>query len=637
MANLLDSIQDPSDLRKLDREELQTVADELRETIIETVSRTGGHLASSLGTVELTVALHYVYDTPRDRIVWDVGHQVYGHKILTGRRDRIATLRKRGGLSGFTNIFESEHDAFGAGHASTSISAALGMAVARDHLGEDHHVAAVIGDGSLTGGMAFEALNNAGSMQTDILVIVNDNEMSISKNVGALIQYFNRVITGSFYNRAKQDVEGFVQKIPHVGLRLKDTIHSLEGGLKGILVPGRLFEDLGFRYFGPIDGHNMDLLIESLLAVRKIHGPRVLHVVTRKGKGYAPAESNPLKWHGTKPFDPTITDDDDSSPEPDGPPAYTDVFADTVLRMAREDPRILGITAAMPSGTGLIRLQEEMPDRFYDVGIAEEHAVTFAAGLARAGMRPVVAIYSTFLQRSIDQVIHDVCIQNLPVIFCLDRAGVVGPDGATHQGVFDIALLRATPNLILMAPSSGTELAQMLWTARQQNRPVVIRYPRDKALRPPRPGDIKTILPIGRSELVRQGTDVAVFALGTMLAPALEAADILQQRGISCRVINPRYVKPIDLCQLSRAAEEGMKVVTVEDHALHGGYGSAALEALQTAGCSGVDMLRLGIPDRFLDHAERRETLDDLGLDGPGIAKSILSLVEERAPAHIRT
>jgi 1-deoxy-D-xylulose-5-phosphate synthase len=635
MARILDSIQSPSDLHDLSREELQQVVDELRELIIETVSRTGGHLASSLGTVELTVALHHIYESPRDKILWDVGHQTYGHKILTGRRDRISTIRKRGGLSGFTNIFESEHDAFGAGHASTSISAALGMAVARDHLGQDHSVIAVIGDGSLTGGMAFEALNNAGSMRTNLLVIVNDNEMSISKNVGALIQYFNKVITGSFYNRAKQDVEGFVQKIPHVGLRLRESMHSLEGGIKGILVPGRLFEDLGFRYFGPVDGHNMEQLIESLHAVKKIPGPRVLHVITRKGKGYAPAENSPEKWHGAKPFDPTILEEEDTPLAPTSPPAYTDVFADTVVEMAREDDRIVGITAAMPSGTGLIRLQEEIPERFYDVGIAEEHAVTFAAGLARAGMRPIVAIYSTFLQRSIDQVIHDVCIQNLPVIFCLDRAGVVGPDGATHQGVFDIAHLRATPNMILMAPSSGTELAQMLRTARQQNRPVVIRYPREKAVRPPRPGEKKTVLPIGRAELVRQGTDVAVFALGAMVGPALEAADLLHERGISCRVVNARYIKPIDLCQLSRAAEEGMKIVTVEDHVLLGGYGSAALEALQTAGYANVEMLRLGIPDRFLDHAERTEMLQDLGLDAAGIAKSIVTMVEEKSHAHL--
>ena len=636
---ILDRITGPQDLKGLSLPQLTQLAGEVRELIIQTVAKTGGHLASSLGVVELTVALHYLFDSPTDKIVWDVGHQTYGHKILTGRKDSIHTLRQAGGLSGFTNIFESEHDHFGAGHASTSISAALGLAQARDQLGQDNSVIAVIGDGSLTGGLAFEALNNVGSTETNLLVIVNDNEMSISKNVGAMVQYFNKAITSKFYNRAKADLEGLIHRIPHVGGRLRTTLNRFQEGLKVILVPGILFEELGFRYFGPIDGHDLGELIGSLQRVRQLEGPRVLHVITQKGKGFLPAEEDPLEWHGAVPFVVNGSENGKGLTVPAKKKSqicYTDIFARTAVEMARKHPSIVAITAAMPSGTGLNKFQEALPERFYDVGIAEAHAVTFAAGLARGGLRPIVAVYSTFLQRAVDQLIHDVCLQDLPVIFCLDRAGVVGADGATHQGLFDIAYLRATPNIVLLAPADERELAEMMWTAFEYGHPVAIRYPRDTVVGiPTRPGGVG-MLPIGRGTVVREGTDVALFALGPLLYSCLEAAEELERQGIDCRVINPRSAKPVDRRLITSAAEDGLKIVTVEEHALQGGFGSAVLEALHEEGHHGTELLRLGVPDRFIEHGPRSQILDELGLTSRGITASVAGFVTESVPAHTR-
>jgi 1-deoxy-D-xylulose-5-phosphate synthase len=624
--SLLPTINSPADLKDLGLEELETLSGELREAIIGTVAKTGGHLASSLGTIDLTIGLHYVFNTPRDKIVWDVGHQVYAHKFLTGRRDRMETLRQEGGLSGFTNIFESEYDAFGAGHASTSISAALGLAHARDLRGEDFEVVAVIGDGSLTGGLAYEALNNAGISGTNLLVVVNDNEMSISENVGAIRHCLNRLITGRFYNRAKRDIEAIVERIPHLGRRLRRYLNKVQEGVKGMLAPGLIFEELGLRYFGPINGHDMDEIVETLQRIRDFKEPRVLHVLTQKGHGYPPAEEDPSQWHGASPFDPDTADTPEDSVTvslTDPPPTFTEVFSQTIVEIAKADSSVVGITAAMPSGTGLDALQKVFPDRFYDVGIAEEHAVTFAAGLARGGVLPVVAIYSTFMQRAVDQFLHDVCLQSLPVIVCMDRAGAVGSDGATHQGLFDISLLRPIPGLVLMAPADERELVQALWTARALKKPVAIRYPRDRGTGGGYDAAAQDVWKVGEAVTVREGADVAVFALGPTLSEALRAAQILSCRGIECRVVNPRFVKPVDEGLIAESAKHCQAVVTVEDHALAGGFGSLVNEVLARQGDGTVPVLNLGVPDQFIDHAARRRVLEKVGLTGDRIAKRI--------------
>ncbi len=627
MIRLIDNIDSPEDLKKVPLEDLPKVAQEIRDFILDAVSETGGHLASNLGVVDLTVALHYLYDSPRDKIVWDVGHQSYPHKILTGRKSLMLTLRKRGGISGFTSASESPHDPFGAGHASTSISAALGLARARDHLGGDNHVIAVIGDGAMTGGLAYEALNNAGTMRTDLLVIVNDNEMSISGNVGAILHHFNRLITSRFYNRAKQNIEGLVAKIPHVGRRLRRTMNKLQEGVKGILTPALLFEELGFRYFGPIDGHNLGEMIETLKGIKNLQEPRVLHIITQKGKGYPPAERNPSWWHGVKPFNQkTGTPIETHESEP---MTYSEAFGRTALRLAETDKRVVGITAAMPTGTRLDILQKTFPDRFYDVGIAEEHAVTFAAGMAQAGIRPIVAIYSTFLQRSVDQIIHDVCLQDLPVMFCIDRAGIVSADGGTHQGVFDISYLREVPNLVLLAPSDERELARMMVTAFQMNCPVAIRYPNARGTGVGLEAELPEPLPIGKAKVLREGTDAAILAIGSIVCPSLKAAEILATGGLECRVIDARFIKPIDTELIGDLVRENMPIVTVEEHALAGGFGSAVIEAASAHADHIPPILRLGVPDRFIEHGSRAELLAELGLDAEGIAHRIRAFIHE--------
>ena len=614
---LLNRIDSPADLKGLAIPDLARLAQELREFMIQNVSETGGHLAPSLGAVELTLALHYVFDTPKDKIVWDVGHQAYGHKILTGRRDRFHTLRQYGGISGFVKPDESEYDTFGVGHASTGISAGLGMACARDHLGQDHKVVVVVGDGALSCGLSFEGLNNAGALGKDLIVILNDNEMSISKNVGALSRYLTDVITAPLYNRIKSDIWELTGRMRRIGRRVRSAVSRLDQGLKAFVVPGIFFERLGFRYIGPVDGHNLSRLIHVLTEVRKFHGPILVHVLTKKGKGYKYAEEDAPRFHGLGPFDVETG----KSKKKSQIPSYSQVFGETVVNIASKNPKVVGITAAMSIGTGLVQLADAFPDRFYDVGIAEGHAVTFAAGLAISGMRPIVAIYSTFLQRAYDMIVHDVAIQRLPVIFALDRAGIVGDDGPTHQGVFDLSYMRHIPNMVVMAPKDEDELQDMLWTAvAYEDGPISVRYPRGTAVGVPRKSEPE-ILPIGRAEVLRRGRDVAIVAIGSMVYPALDAADLLEQEGLSVEVVNARFVKPLDEELLLDLARRFKTIVTVEENALQGGFGSAVAEFYLDRGLTGLRLVRLGVPDEFVEQGERRLLLDKLGLSGRGIAE----------------
>lgn len=621
---LLDQIDSPGDLRRLSRTQLQQLAQELREEIINIVSTNGGHLAPNLGVIELTLALHTELDTPRDKLIWDVGHQTYAHKLLTGRKDRFATLRKQGGLSGYPRRDESPYDPFGAGHASTSISAALGLAVARDQLGEKYRVVAVIGDGALTGGMAYEALNHAGQLRTQLLVVLNDNEMSISRNVGAIAHYLNRLRLEPGYNRAKTDLKALAERLPG-GRRAFDLASRVKDSVKYMLLPGALFEELGFAYFGPLDGHNIEELRQALRYVLKLNEPVLLHVITQKGKGYRPAETDPARYHGTAAFDRSTGR---ATAQPAGP-SYSAVFADTLIQLAAEDSRIVAITAAMPEGTGLDRFARVYPNRFFDVGIAEQHAVTFAAGLAAGGLRPVVAIYSTFLQRAYDQIIHDVCLQRLPVVFAIDRAGLVGEDGATHQGVFDLAFLRAIPNLILAAPRDAEELRQLLRTALEADGPFAIRYPRGTALW--RRGEVPSPevlaqpiepLVVGRGEVLAEGSRVALVAYGAMVEPAWQAAALLRQTGVTATVVNARFLKPLDETLLLRIGRAHSLVVTIEEGVLAGGFGSAVLELFSSHGLQ-VPVLRLGVPDRFIEHASQAEQREALGLSATAIAAAV--------------
>ena len=623
MAKLLDSIDNPCDLKKLRMDELTVLAEELREMIIEVVSKNGGHLASSLGAVELAVCLHYVFNTPEDKIIWDVGHQAYAHKILTGRRDSFRTLRQAGGISGFPRICESPYDAFGAGHASTSISAALGIAAARDLGCGREKVIAVLGDGSLTGGLAFEGMNNTRDRMKNLIVVLNDNEMPISKNVGAMAHYLNKIITSPIYNIVKRDVEFIVQRIPAIGQRMVGRARRLEESVKSLIVPGALFEELGFRYFGPVDGHNIHELIHILRTLRSIEQPVFLHVLTKKGKGYPPAERQPDRFHGASPFK-IETGELKKAPKAD---TYTDIFGKAMIRAAEANEKVVGISAAMRLGTGLDEFADRYPGRFFDVGIAEGHAVTFAAGMATRGMRPVVAVYSTFLQRAYDQVVHDVCLQKLPVVFALDRAGVVGQDGATHMGAFDISYLRHIPNLVIMQPADGSELEEMLAFALDHEGPAVIRYPRAKSNHVDR-GGARRPIELGRWERLRDGKGVAIIALGTMVSCALEAADLLKGYGIEAAVINARFIKPLDEEALTGMAAEFGSLVTVEENALAGGFGSSVLEFLSDRGPSGVEVCRLGLPDRFVEHGSRDKILDNLGLSADGIAEAVRSIVQ---------
>ena len=615
-GTLLDRIDDPSALRALDRSQLGQVAAELRAFVLDSVSRTGGHLSSNLGTVELAIALHYVFDTPRDRLVWDVGHQSYPHKILTGRRERMASLRQFGGISGFPKRSESEYDPFGTAHSSTSISAALGMAVASRNKGENQgpgrrrHVA-VIGDGALTAGMAFEAMNSAGvTPDIDLLVVLNDNDMSISPPVGALNGHLARLMSGQFYAKARDVGRAVLSHVPPVF----ELARRLEEHAKGMVVPaGTLFEEFGFNYVGPIDGHDLDALIPTLQNLRELRGPQFLHIVTRKGRGYKLAEADPVLYHGPGRFDPA---EGIRKPAAPARPTYTQVFGDWICDMAALDDRLVGITPAMREGSGLVEFERRFPQRYFDVGIAEQHAVTFAAGIACEGLKPVVAIYSTFLQRGYDQLIHDVALQNLPVMFALDRAGLVGADGATHAGMFDYAFLRCVPNMVVLAPSDENECRQMLYTAFMHAGPSAVRYPRGAGVGAVVQREF-TAIPLGRAELRRSGRKIAILAFGTMLAPALAAGEALD-----ATVVNMRWVKPIDRALVAELAADHEAFVTVEEHVVMGGAGSAVAEAMAADGIV-RPLLQLGLSDRFIDHGEQSQLLRLEGLDAEGIERSI--------------
>jgi 1-deoxy-D-xylulose-5-phosphate synthase len=607
---LLDAISSPADLRHLAVAKLPALAAELRSFLIQSVSTRGGHFAAGLGTVELTIALHYVYDTPRDRLVWDVGHQAYPHKVLTGRRERLHTIKQDGGLAPFPSRAESEYDTFGVGHSSTSISAALGLAVAAARAGDDRRVVAVIGDGAMTAGMAFEALNHAGSLPADLLVILNDNDMSISENVGALSNHFARALSGRVYAHLREGGKKVLRQMP----TMWELARRSEEHLKGMVLPGTLFEEMGFNYVGPMDGHDVKALVSTLRNVRKLRGPQFLHVVTRKGKGYAPAEADPIKWHGPGPFDPasgTIFKEKAAGP------SYSQVFGQWLCDMAERDPRIIGITPAMREGSGLVEFSKRFPERYFDVAIAEQHAVTFAAGLAAEGLKPVVAIYSTFLQRGYDQLIHDVALQNLPVVFALDRAGLVGSDGATHQGAYDLSYLRCIPNTVIMAPADENECRQMLYTASTLTGPALVRYPRGTGPGVPVAAEM-TALPVGKAQLRREGkSGLAILAFGALVAPAQQVAEALD-----ATLVNMRFVKPLDEDLVVALARRHRALVTVEENATQGGAGSAVGELLASDGLL-IPLLALGIPDRFIEHGSREGCLVAAGLDTASLRASI--------------
>lgn len=607
---LLAGINSPKDLRRLRVAELPRLAAELREFLIHNVATRGGHFAAGLGTVELTVALHYVYDTPEDRIVWDVGHQAYPHKVLTGRRDQLHTIKQKGGLAPFPTRSESEYDTFGVGHSSTSISAALGMSVAAAQLGKKRRAVAVIGDGAMTAGMAFEALNHAGSLPNDLLVVLNDNDMSISENVGALSNYFARVLSGPVYAHLREGGKRMLKPMPTV----LELARRSEEHMKGMVLAGTLFEEMGFNYIGPVDGHDVKALVTTLRNVRKLKGPQLLHVVTRKGKGYPPAEADPIKWHGPGPFDPvsgTIFKEKSTGP------SYSQIFGQWMCDIAERDPLIIGITPAMREGSGLVEFSKRFPDRYFDVAIAEQHAVTFAAGLAAEGLKPVVAIYSTFLQRAYDQLIHDVALQNLPVVFAIDRAGLVGSDGATHQGSFDLTYLRCIPNLTVMAPADENECRQMLYTASLLPGPSAVRYPRGTGPGVPIEQEM-TALPVGRGEIRREGrSGLALLAFGPLVEPAQRVAERLD-----ATVVNMRFIKPLDEELVLKIAGRHRAIVTLEENATAGGAGSAIGELLAAEGIT-LPILHIGIPDRFIEHGSREECLAAAGLDFASISGSV--------------
>lgn len=623
MDEIFKKIKCPGDLRKFQDEELDALADFLRRKIIHTVSKTGGHLASNLGTVELTVAMHAVFNSPNDKIIWDVGHQCYAHKLLTGRMEKFCTLRSHEGISGFTRPSESCYDPFGAGHSSTSISAALGFARARDHLKEDHQVVAVIGDGALTGGMAFEAMNNVGHLETDFTIILNDNEMSISKNVGGLAQHLSKLRMKPGFVKLRTDTRSWVKNLPLIGKRLLKICEYIEAHVTYAVIPGIVFENLGFAYLGPFDGHDIRLLKKVFEGAKNIKGPKLIHVVTQKGRGYRPAEDDATKWHGAVPFD-VQTGNGTDKEEGRHIPHYSEVFCDTLIKLAEEDARIVAITAAMPDGTGLKPFQEKFPDRTYDVGIAEQHAITFAAGLAAGGMRPVAAIYSTFLQRAYDQIIHDVCLQGLPVVFVLDRAGLVGEDGPTHHGAFDLSFLRAIPGLIIMSPCDEEELQAMLKSAFEYSMPVAIRYPRGAAVGVKMtPLEKLSILPAGRGEIIREGQDLAILAVGSMVYPAVLAAEKLGNYGIRATVVNMRFIKPIDEQTILELAAKTRHLVTVEENTVKGGFGSAVLEVLHHHEVKDCLVQNIGLPDKFVEHGNMNLLREKYGLTAGGIVNKI--------------
>lgn len=614
MYSLLDRVNTPAELRKLERKQLPQFADELRQFLIESVAKTGGHLSSNLGTVELTIALHYIFNTPFDRLVWDVGHQTYAHKVLTGRREGMAKLRMHGGIAGFPRRDESEYDAFGTAHSSTSISAALGMAIAAQLSGINRRAIAVIGDGAMSAGMAFEALNNAGVMDANLLVVLNDNDMSISPPVGALNNYLAKLMSGKFYATARRAGEKVLGVVPPV----LELARRAEEHVKGMMTPGTLFEEFGFNYIGPIDGHDLDVLLTTLNNIKHLDGPQFLHVVTRKGAGYKLAEEDPILYHGVGKFDPVKG----IVSKPAGKPSYTQVFGDWLCDMAAIDPRLIGITPAMREGSGMVRFSQDYPDRYYDVGIAEQHAVAFAAGAACDGLKPVVAIYSTFLQRAYDQLIHDVAIQNLPVVFAIDRAGLVGADGPTHAGSFDLSYLRCIPNITIMAPADENECRQMLYTAYQMDTPAAVRYPRGTGVGVSIQKEMQA-LPLGRGETRRTGEKIALLAFGSMLAPCLEAAEEL-----GATVANMRFVKPLDDDLVAELALNHELLVTVEENTVMGGAGSAVMESLASRGII-IKLLQLGLPDFFIDQGDPVQMLADCGLDKNGIIESVRAKLSE--------
>jgi len=622
--SILKSIHNPADLKRLSTTQFPALCQEIREQIISAVSNVGGHLASNLGVVELTVALQYLLNTPQDKIVWDTSNQAYAHKLLTGRREQFHTLRQYGGLSGFCKREESVYDTFNAGHAGTGVSAAYGMVEAREQQGQKHKVVCVVGDGAMTAGMTLEGLHHAGGLGKDFLVILNDNQMSISKNVGAISSYLNRTFTGEFYTKMREETGQLLRKIPHIGFDVEKLARRAEELAKGAILPGLLFEELGFRYAGPIDGHNFEHLLPTLENVLKMKGPVLLHVITKKGLGYEPAEKNPVWFHACPPF----VRETGAPAKKAARPSYTQIAIDTLVKLAREDKRILAITAAMCEGTGLNAFEKEFPDRIYDVGIAEQHAVTFAAGLAAQGMRPVVAMYATFLQRAYDQVVHDVATQNLPVTFCIDRGGLVAEDGTTHHGAFDYAYLRHMPNMVVMAPKDENELQHMLKTSLQHDGPASVRYPRGVSLGV-HMDTVPKALPIGKGELLRDGTDIAIVAIGVPVWQAVKAAEQLSQEGLSTAVINARFAKPLDHELIVGLAKRVRYVVTVEEGCKMGGFGSAVLEALSDAGVTGVTTKVLGLPDWYIEQGPQDLLRERYGLTTEGIYRSVKELVSK--------
>jgi len=628
-TRILENINSPEDIKQLNIHQLNQLAQEIRNFIIDSVSKTGGHLASSLGAVEVTLALHYVFDFKKDKIVWDVGHQAYIHKIITGRRDMFDTLRQYNGLSGFPKITESEYDHFNTGHSSTSISAAVGMAVARDLKGEDYQSIAFIGDGSLTAGLAFEGMNQAGHLQRKMIVILNDNDMSIAPNVGALSGYLNQIISGQYYNKFREKVETVLKTIPAVGSSMVKFAKTIEESIKRIFVPGMLFEELGFQYDGVIDGHDIEKLIAVFEKYKENKHPVLLHIKTTKGKGYSYSEKKPEKWHGASPFD---IESGKSLGKPKVVPSYTDIFGETVNELAEINNKIVCITAAMPSGTGLSDFAKKYPDRFFDVGIAEQHGVTMAGGLAISGMRPIVAIYSSFLQRAYDQVIHDVCLMNLPVTFCLDRAGVVGSDGETHHGLYDISFLRPLPNLVLMAPSDENELRNMIYTSTKMSCPVAIRYPRGAAEGVEIDKDFQEIR-LGESRVLKEGEDALVLAVGSFAWKAKRVAEKLEQEGISIKVIDPRFIKPLDDSNILEAAKKCGIVITIEENVLEGGFGTAVMEMFDRYDVN-YPILRLGIPDKIVHQGSPSELFDELQLSEPHLFYRVQSFIKQHKMAR---
>ncbi len=620
MSKFLSGIDSPEDLKKLSVEELPLLAREIRDKLLETISETGGHLSSNLGVVELTMAMHYVFDSPKDKFVWDVGHQSYVHKLLTGRKDRFGTLRQHEGLCGFTKREESEHDHWNCGHGGTSISAALAFAIARDLKKADNDVIAIIGDGSLTAGMAFEGLNHTGHIQNDMIVVLNDNEWSISANVGGMSAHLSKIMTGQVMLKIKQEIGQLLMSVPGIGKEITRYAHKIDEAIKGVFIPGRLFEDLGFRYVGPIDGHNVQELIDSFNSVKDLEGPTLMHVITRKGKGYEQAEEKADVWHGAKPFNISTGEFHKKKANP----AYTAVFADALIQLAREDEKVIGITAAMPDGTGISKFGKEFPDRTFDVGMAEQHGVAFAGALSIEGFRPVAAIYSTFLQRAYDQVVHDICLMNLSVTFAMDRAGIVGEDGATHQGLYDIAFLRTLPNMVVMAPKDENELRHMLKTAVYHPGPAALRYPRGSGLGVPLDPEMKE-LEIGKGEVIRDGTDIAIFAYGHTVEWAEKVADKFEKEGVSVAVINARFAKPVDKKLIVKYAHKARCLVTTEEHSLKGGFGSAILEALQEEQIVHIPVKCIGLGDIVLEHGSPTIQRKILKLDPDGIFETIMT------------